>query len=41
MHGEYKKIKPQLLDMLDNKTILELAKDMKDPRVVIHNIGKK
>lgn len=41
MHGEYKKIKPQLLDMLDNKTILELAKDMKDPRVVIHNISKK
>lgn len=41
MHGEYKKIKPQLLDMLDNKTILELAKDMKDPRVVIHNIGRK
>lgn len=41
MHGEYKKIKPQLLDMLDNKTILELAKDMKDPRVVIHNIARK
>lgn len=41
MHAEYKKIKPQLLDMLDNKTILELAKDMKDPRVVIHNISRK
>lgn len=41
MHGEYKKIKPQLLDMLDDKTILELAKEMKDPRVVIHNIGRK
>lgn len=41
MHAEYKKIKPQLLDMLDDKTILELAKDMKDPKVVIHNIGRK
>jgi Rrf2 family protein len=41
MHSQYKKIKPQLLDMLDHKTILELAKEMKDPRVVIHNIGKK
>jgi Rrf2 family transcriptional regulator, iron-sulfur cluster assembly transcription factor len=41
MHAQYKKIKPQLLDMLDHKTIQELAGEMKDPRVVIHNIGKK
>lgn len=41
MHSEYKKIKPQLLDMLDHKTIAELASEMKDPRVVIHNILKK
>ncbi len=41
MHGEYKKIKPQLLSMLDDKTILQLAREMKDPKVVIHNIGRK
>lgn len=41
MHNQYKNIKPQLLDMLDHKTILDLAKEMKDPRVVIHNIRKK
>ncbi len=41
MHSEYKKIKPQLLDMMDHKTIAELASEMKDPRVVIHNIGRK
>ncbi len=41
MHSEYKQIKPQLLDMLDQKTIAELASEMKDPRIVIHNIGKK
>jgi len=41
MHSQYKKIKPQLLDMLDHKTIQELAKEMKNPRVVIHNISKK
>ena len=41
MHNQYKLIKPQLLDMLDHKTILELASEMKDPRVVIHNITKK
>ena len=41
MHSQYKKIKPQLLDMLDHKTILELAKEMKDPRVVIHNVIKR
>lgn len=41
MHSQYKTIKPQLLDMLDHKTILELARDMKDPRVVIHNITRK
>jgi len=41
MHAEYKKIKPQLLSMLDDKTILQLAKEMKDPKVVIHNIGRK
>lgn len=41
MHSEYKKIKPQLLNMMDHKTIAELAREMKDPRVVIHNIGRK
>jgi len=38
MHFVYKQIKPQLLDMLDHKTIQELASEMKDPKVVIHNI---
>lgn len=41
MHSVYKKIKPQLLDMLDHKTIAELAAEMKDPKVVIHNIIQK
>jgi Rrf2 family iron-sulfur cluster assembly transcriptional regulator len=41
MHDHYKLIKPQLLDMLDHKTILELASEMKDPRVVIHNIANR
>lgn len=43
LHAQYKKIKPQLLDMLDHKTIAELASEMKDPRVVIHpdNVFKK
>ncbi len=41
MHNQYKDIKPQLLEMLDHKTILDLAREMKDPRVVIHNIKKK
>ncbi len=38
MHEQYKHIKPQLLDMLGHKSILELAQEMKDPKVVIHNI---
>jgi Rrf2 family protein len=41
LHSEYKKIKPQLLAMLNQKTILELASEMKDPRVVIQNIKWK
>ncbi|MDZ4749840.1 MAG: Rrf2 family transcriptional regulator [Saprospiraceae bacterium] len=41
MHSQYKIIKPQLLDMLDHKTIAELASEMKDPRVVIHNIVRR
>ena len=41
MHSQYKKIKPLLLDMLDKKTIAELAKEMKDPKVVINNLKKK
>lgn len=41
MHSEYKKIKPQLLAMLDHKTIAELASEMRDPKVVIHNMGIK
>ena len=36
MHHQYKKIKPQLLNMLDHKSIQELADQMEDPRVVIH-----
>lgn len=36
LHFQYKNIKPQLLDMLDHKSINELASEMKDPRVVIH-----
>ena len=41
MHAQYKKIKPQLLEMLDKKSILELSYEMKDPKVVIHNITGK
>jgi Rrf2 family protein len=41
MHVQYKKIKPLLIEMLDRKTIAELAKEMKDPKVVIHNIRTK
>ncbi len=41
MHSQYKKIKPLLLDMLDHKTIQQLASEMKDPRVVIQSIMKK
>jgi len=41
MHVQYKKIKPLLIEMLDRKTIAELAKEMKDPKVVIHNIRMK
>jgi Rrf2 family iron-sulfur cluster assembly transcriptional regulator len=41
MHSQYKKIRPQLLDMLDHKTIAELAKEMRDPKVVISSIKKK
>lgn len=41
MHSQYRKIKPLLIEMLDKKTIAELAKEMKDPRVVINNLKKK
>ena len=41
MHGQYKLIKPQLIEMLDHKTIAELASEMKDPKVVINNITKR
>ncbi len=41
MHSQYKKIKPLLLDMLDHKTIQQLASEMKDPKVVIQSIVKK
>lgn len=41
MHSQYRKIKPQLLEMLDRKTIAELAREMKDPKVVIHNIQRR
>lgn len=41
MHSQYRKIKPQLLEMLDRKTIAELAREMKDPKVVIHNIHRR
>jgi len=41
MHVQYKKIKPLLIEMLDRKSIAELAKEMKDPKVVIHNIRIK
>jgi len=37
LHHQYKKIKPQLLNMLDHKSINDLAREMKDPRVVIHH----
>lgn len=41
IHAQYKKIKPLLLEMLDKKTIAELAKEMKDPKVVINNLKRK
>jgi len=37
LHFQYQHIKPQLLDMLDHKSINDLAIEMKDPRVVIHH----
>ena len=40
LHQEYKQIKPQLLAMLDHKTIQDLANEMKDPRVVLQTILK-
>lgn len=39
MHAQYKHIKPQLLHMLDHKTIGDLAIEMKDTRIVIRNVG--
>jgi Rrf2 family protein len=41
MHVQYVKIKPLLLDMLSQKTITELAKEMKDPKVVINNLKRR
>lgn len=41
MHSQYKEIKPLLLDMLDHKTIQQLANEMVDPKIVIHNIKRK
>lgn len=41
LHDRYKDIKPQLLDMLEHKTIDDLAREMKDPRIVIHNMAGK
>lgn len=41
LHSQYKHIKPQLLNMLDHKTIQEMANEMKDPRVVIHHALKR
>ncbi|HJW29128.1 MAG TPA: Rrf2 family transcriptional regulator [Saprospiraceae bacterium] len=41
MHSQYRLLKPRLLAMLDNKSIEALAREFKDPRVVIHNVQKK
>jgi Rrf2 family transcriptional regulator, iron-sulfur cluster assembly transcription factor len=38
MHTQYRKIRLQLLEMLDHKTIQEVANEMKDPKVVIQNM---
>lgn len=39
MHAQYKHIKPQLLHMLDHKTVGELASEMRDTRIVIRNVS--
>ena len=41
LHNQYQHIKPQLLDMLDHKTVNDLANEMKDPRIVIHHELKR
>jgi Rrf2 family transcriptional regulator, iron-sulfur cluster assembly transcription factor len=41
LHFQYQQIKPQLLNMLDHKSINDLAIEMKDPRVVIHHSLKR
>lgn len=40
MHEQYKRIRPQIQHMLSHKTIGELAGEMKDTRIVIHNVAK-
>jgi Rrf2 family protein len=41
MPNQYEKIRSQLLEILDYKSILELSHEMKDTNVVIHNITRK
>jgi len=41
MHFQYKTIKPLLLNMLDHKSIGELAREMKDPKITITNLRRK
>jgi Rrf2 family protein len=40
LHHQYRLIKPQLMAMLDQKTIGELADEMKDPKIVLQTIVK-
>jgi Rrf2 family protein len=41
LHSKYKHIKPQLISMLDNKTIQEMADEMRSSKVVIHHALRK
>ncbi len=41
MHSEYTKVKAQLLDLFDRKSLAELASEMNDPKIVINNIRSK
>ena len=37
LHSQYKHIRPQLVSMLENKTIQDMADEMRSSRVVIHH----
>lgn len=36
LHSQYRQIKPKLIDMLNQKTIQQLADEMKDQKMIIN-----